>query len=873
MSSAELLLESGEPLDVRSFEITERLSTPFRIRIVAVSSHHDLDFEATIGRPAALRVTNGAAFALVPTRTWVGVCTRCEQTRVEAGGLSTYELTLESQLWLLGQRRTHRVFQHLTAPQLVSQILTEWNVEHDVELDPTAYRPLELRVQYGETDLAFLTRILEEAGISFVTVEAGTKMRLVLRDAPQSHEERPSGPITFIDSPQQAQAAQVEYATLLSFRRAARSARVVLRDFDFRNPSFELVGVAAVKTDGVEDAMEDYRFTPGRFLTEGHQGGETPTADDKGIARYDQGSGVALAARILESQRVRRRTVSFRTNAFDLAPGVVFRLQNHPKSELGPGSSLLVSELVLRGEVGQEWTAEVGAVFTADPYRPELTTEKPAVHGVQSAIVVGPPGDSVHTDEFGRVRVQFLWDRTKAFDDGSSCWIRVSQAWAGSRYGHVVLPRIGHEVLVAFVDGNPDQPIVVGRVFNGAAQVPYKLPGSKLVSAWKSDSNSNIIVFDDTPKEEGFFTQAEKNRVGIVKKDETYLTGGKRVLAIGKEYKSRVGKKQSHFAGKEYKSFAGKKVSSGTIYEWSGKAGFNASVKSGKEVKLAVQPVVPVVMAIIDFFQDWTKLKKALPDGPPDLSAVLPSFTKGSVTVKSAKTAPPKMLSKEKIDEGIEDVVNLLGLALKGKSSSDLADLFDDPVEEAIAKLLDDAKAAGLIPAKLLPLANLAALLEHLQNLLDAILEDGKSTAPKLAKAKKPKKEEDSSAVDVLQDVAQAILDRIVPTTKVSVEHQKIGFKTKKAKIELKEDSITFKADKDIEIKAGGTIKIEGASVKIKPDPCKGSKGGKDAKGDKGDKAAKPAKSPGTEGKMDASSLGAAAGGAAVAAEAGKAKK
>jgi hypothetical protein len=358
-----------------------------------------------------------------------------------------------------------------------------------------------------------------------------------------------------------------------------------------------------------------------------------------------------------------------------------------------------------------------------------------------------------------------------------------------------------------------------------------------------------------------------------VKKDETYLTGGKRVLAIGKEYKSRVGKKQSHFAGKEYKSFAGKKVSSGTIYEWSGKAGFNASVKSGKEVKLAVQPVVPVVMAIIDFFQDWTKLKKALPDGPPDLSAVLPSFTKGSVTVKSAKIAPPKMLSKEKIDEGIEDVVNLLGLALKGKSSSDLADLFDDPVEEAIAKLLDDAKAAGLIPAKLLPLANLAALLEHLQNLLDAILEDGKSTAPKLAKAKKPKKEEDSSAVDVLQDVAQAILDRIVPTTKVSVEHQKIGFKTKKAKIELKEDSITFKADKDIEIKAGGTIKIEGASVKIKPDPCKGSKGGKDAKGDKGDKAAKPAKSPGTEGKMDASSLGAAAGGAAVAAEAGKAKK
>jgi hypothetical protein len=419
------------------------------------------------------------------------------------------------------------------------------------------------------------------------------------------------------------------------------------------------------------------------------------------------------------------------------------------------------------------------------------------------------------------VRVQFIWDRANHYSDKSSCWVRVSQAWAGSAYGHVALPRVGHEVLVGFVDGNPDQPIVVGRVFNGAQQVPYKLPGSKLVSAWKSDSNSNIIVFDDTPKEEGFFTQAEKNRVGIVKKDETYMTGGKRSVAIGKEYKSLVGKKQSHFAGKEYKSFAGKEMKSTGMIEWSGKAGFNASVKSGKEVKLGVQPIVPFVMALIDFFQDWSKLKKALPDGPPDLSAVLPDFTKGGITVKSAKVAAPKKLSKEKVQQGMEDVINLLGLALKGKSPDEISELFDDHgFEGALQILLDAAKAAGL-PAKLLPLANLAALLEHLQDLLDALLGDDGDKKGSVKSGKAKKKEGESDAIDTLQAIAQEILDQIVPTTKISVEHQKISIATSKAKIELTEDSIKIKADKDIEIKAGGNIKIEGASVKIKPDPCK----------------------------------------------------
>jgi type VI secretion system secreted protein VgrG len=170
------------------------------------------------------------------------------------------------------------------------------------------------------------------------------------------------------------------------------------------------------------------------------------------------------------------------------------------------------------------------AVFTDAPYRPAITTPKPDVVGVQSATVVGPKGQEIHTDEFGRVRVQFPWDREGKSDELSSCWIRVSQGWAGTGYGMIVLPRVGQEVLVGFLQGDPDQPIVVGRVFNATQQVPYGLPGNKTRSTWKSDSSPgsggfNEIMFEDLQGQELVYVQAEKNRRKLVKNDETITIG------------------------------------------------------------------------------------------------------------------------------------------------------------------------------------------------------------------------------------------------------------------------------------------------------------------------------------------------------------
>jgi type VI secretion system secreted protein VgrG len=823
MQALMLQFENGEDLDVRSFRVVESVSRPFKIEIVARSSNHDLSFESLVGRPAVFRLTNGAAFATVGVRTWSGICTRCEQTRVELSGLSTYELTIEPQLWLLSQRRNHRIFQHQSVPEIVSTLLDEWGVDYDAEeLDREAYPALEIRIQYGETDLAFVTRLLEEAGISFSLEEQEERLVMVLSDRLHGRELREGGPLSFVDQPDMAQAAQVEYVTNVRVRRETRPAKVVLRDFDFRNPRFELEASAAVPA-GIEEKLEQYHYAPGRFVTEGHRGGDTPVADDRGVARFHQPAGSALAQRWLEAQRSNRRGVVLSSNAFDLSPGTVFTMMNHPRSELALGERLLVTELQISGEVSKEWLARVTATFADTPYRPLEATPRPNVVGVQSAIVVGPEGDTVHTDEFGRVRVQFHWDRSKPNDETSSCWVRVSQAWAGTGYGLINLPRVGHEVLIGFVEGNPDQPVVVGRVFNGAQQVPYKLPGSKLVSAWKSDSNSNIILFDDTPGEEGFYEQAEKDRVGIVKNDETYMTGGERTVAVGKSEDSLAGDSWSSFALMEHSILAGKAVSSTAVNEWSGTGGLEASVSSGKEASLSVQPVVPFIMALIDVITSKATLDATLPGGqPPDLSAVLPDFTKGSLVLQAPEESEPVLLSKEEVEEGVEDVVNLFGLALQSVTPQKLSKLIQKHgLLGALDVLLASVKESGIGPKSLLALADMQALLDHLKKLLASLMEQEPEEEEE-AEAEESEGEGDdasSKALELLKELVGKILDEIVPSTSVTVKHQNINLETENASIEIDGKHIKLTAEGDITIKADGKISISGDSVNIYPKP------------------------------------------------------
>jgi type VI secretion system secreted protein VgrG len=529
MPRIELSFESGEDsLSVRRFSVREAVSQPFEVSVWARSPEPALDLDRLVGHEAGLRVEGGDSAAQPGGgRRWTGIVNLAELVQTEPTGLSTYHVRIVPRLWLLGQRRNLRIFQHRSAPDIVKYILDEWGIEPAWELARSAYPKLEYKVQYDESDLAFVCRILEGAGIAFVFGDDPDKgSTLAISDALHDREARP--PIRYVDHP--SRAPDVEFVTHVRLAHEVRPDAYTLRDHDFRNPAYPLVAPAT--TGGSTDnRREQYHYRPGAFLIDlDRGGGSTPHADDQSVARHDEGAGARRAELGLSSDRLGDRLVSFGANAADLRPGVVFSVAGHPHMELGEGERLLVTETLGEGSIEGSWSVSARAVFAARPFVPAQKTPRPTLHGVQSATVVGPPGQDIHTDEFGRVRVQFPWDREGGNDDRSSCWLRVGQGWAGTGFGVITVPRVGQEVLVGFLEGDPEQPIVVGRVYNGKNPSPYKLPEKKTVSTWRSESTPggggyNEIVFEDLKGSELVGVRAERDLRALVKRDRVSTVG------------------------------------------------------------------------------------------------------------------------------------------------------------------------------------------------------------------------------------------------------------------------------------------------------------------------------------------------------------
>jgi len=530
MSLLDLSFASGEgSLSVRRVQIHEAVSTMFSVSVWARSPQHDLDLESFVGEPAALSLVAGTVHvANNGSRKWSGVVSFMEQTQAEPAGagekpLSSYYIRIVPRLWLLTQRQNYRIYQHLSIPDITDKLLGEWGLSAAWKIDRGSYPKLEYKVQYGENDFAFLSRLWEEAGIAFTFPEDESGKTIALGDKLQEGPVREGPAIHAVDNP--SKSSEKEFVTRVRLAHEVRPGAHTIRDYDFRRPSFPLYGDGP-KAGAPEDRYEQYVYQPHGFLVEPSKGGDTPVADDKGIARHEQKAGKDRAARALVAERTGKVQVSFETNVVDLYPGQRFSIDHHPHAELDSGKKLLVTDFSIEATPGGEWHMAGSAVFSEVPYRPPFRTSKPMINSVQTATVVGPGGQEIHTDEFGRVRVQFPWDREGKNDDGSSCWIRVSQGWAGTGYGMMVIPRIGHEVLIGFLNGDPDAPIVVGRVYNATERVPYKLPEHKTRSTWKSDSSLgsngfNEIMFEDLKETELVYIQAQKNLRKLVKNDET----------------------------------------------------------------------------------------------------------------------------------------------------------------------------------------------------------------------------------------------------------------------------------------------------------------------------------------------------------------
>ena len=574
MTNADLAFLSLDiKLSVRAFSVKDGLSRLFDVFVTACSEAADLNLDEIVGHPAAFRLPTRDPEQ--PYAVWSGICSEVEQIGVEEDGISIYALRIVPMMWRCTQRRNYRVYQHQSTAEIVISLLGEWGIEVEQKLDEKLLPRHEYRVQFGESDFAFVSRLMEADGLSYRFEQIDPRgaekkderelpsMRLVITEGPAETATRLETPVPYAGNTEAVETS-TPFVTRVCFGRKMRAGRFTLAGYDYRSsPELKLLSEARSGIE-LEERYEMFHYIPGAFLAEQRadeaQAAEATDARERAARRRSRASrqqGASLdedaakkhAAIGLERVKSDQRRLSFYTNQLVLAPGIVFTMDGHPRRELSKDTPLLVLSRCVEGEHDKEWHSNCDAIIATDPYRPALSTPKPRVMGVQSAIVVGPRGEEIYTDKLGRVRVQFHWDRYGKHDEHSSCWIRVSQAWAGSGYGIHAVPRVGHEVLIDFFEGDPDRPIVVGRAHHQGATPPDALPKEKTKTTWRSNSTPggegfNEISMTDARGEELLSLRAQKDLKQVVLEDQTVAIGQDLQTTVRRDEKRLVNGKQ-----------------------------------------------------------------------------------------------------------------------------------------------------------------------------------------------------------------------------------------------------------------------------------------------------------------------------------------
>lgn len=527
----------GDTLLFGNMKATERLSRPFEFVVTAFSERGDLDADTILGRPVTVKIATEAT----PPRYFQGLA--ADFTLVDyAELLYEYRMTLRPWLWFLTQTADCRTFLNKTVPEIVQEVCKQAGFT-DLRLAVSgSYDPWEYCVQFRETDFNFVSRLLEQEGIFYFFEHSSSKHELVLcDDAAQLstvpyHETVPFLP----DSGMNQLTAQIDHLSSWSCEKSLRPGTYASRQFEFKTPSPVLAGTST--------------------LSRGYDLSRFETFDFPALAATPSSAAVQKVTQIRVQELQTGQTMARGAgNAAGLTTGYVFTLDQHPTAALNvrwliSSTTIEMSNsgyLATARSGASEFKISVEALLASEPYRPARVTPKPLVHGLQSALVVGPKGSEICTDEYGRIKVQFHWDRQGKLDENSSCWIRVAQTWAGKGWGALRIPRIGQEVMVAFMDGDPDRPVIVGSVYNGTNKPPYSLPGNATQSGVKSRSSlhgtsGNEIRFEDSNGSEQLVFQAEKDHQVVVKHDATNSVGNDMTSSVGNDMTVSV--KGSHMS-------------------------------------------------------------------------------------------------------------------------------------------------------------------------------------------------------------------------------------------------------------------------------------------------------------------------------------
>lgn len=523
-----------QELRVLRFTGEESISHPFSFEIQLVSEDKDIPLEPFIGESALLSLKS-----LTGTRSIHGVIEQFEQLAV-GRKFSLYRARVVPSLSPLRYRRNSRIFQQLTVPEIVQKVLKLAGFDASLLhlALSSSYGTRDYCVQYEETDWDFINRLMEEEGIFYWFEHSAQKDILVMGDHEAAIEPCPGAATVKFRDESLATVFQEEAFHRFQSMAGMAYGSAALTDYRFKQPK---ISMGVQRTQGAFPSLEFFE-SPGEYVE---------PSIGQGLVR----------ARIEALQTASVGVVGVGTIRL-LVPGYSFTLAEHRRASLNQPylvvrtqhrasqpQSLLEEEGIEQASVCT-YQVELQGHPLSMAYRPARRTPRPRIPGIQPAQVVGPPGEEIYVDSYGRVKVQFKWDRYGQHNEQSSCWIRVSQPWGGTHFGTIFIPRIGQEVLVQFIEGDPDRPIIMGRAYNGDQPVPYPLPQKKDVSTIKTRSTPggngfNELRFTDTAQAEEIFLHAQKDYNGVVLHDQTLRVDNNRTKNIGVNQAETVGNNKS----------------------------------------------------------------------------------------------------------------------------------------------------------------------------------------------------------------------------------------------------------------------------------------------------------------------------------------
>jgi type VI secretion system secreted protein VgrG len=576
----------------KSLELTEELGRLFICELELFTTQSDIEIDDVLAQEMTVEIdlpneSKRHVHGFVSDMTLTG----------QAGEYFTYTVTLRPWLWFLTRISDCRIFQKKTVPEIVMQVFRDAGFSGEIKETLTAsYRVWEYCVQYKETAFNFVSRLMEQEGIYYYFEHTDGLHTLVLADAPSAHSPIDGYAEVPYYPPSQG-AHKPESISDWELSKSVLTGKYRLNAFHFKKPRTSLESKATISFPHPHANYEFFEY-PGEH--------------------YELAEGKRYVALRMEEVAAQHECVTGRTDAMGLYAGGLFTLAEHPRENQNREYLITSARHWLsigsHGSSGAttadyEFQCDFDAIPSQVAFRAERITPKPAVQGPQTAIVCGAAGEEIDTDEFGRVKVQFRWDSKGQSNENSSCWVRVAQVWAGAGWGGMTIPRIGQEVIVDFIEGDPDRPIVTGRVYNADNMPPHPLPANKTRSTIMSRStkggsaaNFNEIRFEDKKGAEEMYIHAEKDQNILVENNQNIKVGfstkdkgdrseeifNDRSLTVGRDKSESVGRNKTITVTADHQEKVGKSMSVMVAKNLTETVGINYAETVGAAMELTV---------------------------------------------------------------------------------------------------------------------------------------------------------------------------------------------------------------------------------------------------------------------------------------------